>query len=88
MTTGHANDEDDIEARRGAALQRALDTPIPSELKQRLADEIEPHTMNAGIKHGEVMIAVQIAYPLIVDIDVEALHIESLAADPEPELEL
>lgn len=49
------------------ALQRALDNPIPHELGRLIADEIEPFTMNAGIKHGEVMSAINIAYPLIRD---------------------
>lgn len=49
------------------ALQRALDNPMPRELRQRVADLIEPQTMNAGIKHDEVMMCIAIAFPAIRD---------------------
>lgn len=65
----------DVEA-LDRALQRSLDNPIPRDLKRRIADEIEPHTMNSYLDHGEVMTAIQIAYPLIRDYLAE--HGESL----------
>lgn len=55
------------EDRREAALQRALDNPMDDGLRRGIATEIEPHTMNMGIDHGEVMTAIDIAYPLIRD---------------------
>lgn len=55
------------QARREAAMERAAATPLPRDLSRLIAAEIEPHTMNAGIDHGEVMIGVEIAYPLILD---------------------
>jgi hypothetical protein len=55
------------EERREVAMQRMLDNPMPRELEQAVADEIEPHTLNASLKHREVMIAIAIAYPLIRD---------------------
>lgn len=53
--------------RREAALQRALDNPMPAELDRAVSDEIVPHCMNAGLKHAEVLTAVHVAYPLIRD---------------------
>lgn len=58
---------DDEHARREASMERMLANPMPRDLSQAVAAEIEPHTLNAGIKHREVMIAVEIAYPLIRD---------------------
>lgn len=70
---------DDEHARREAAMERMLANPMPRELSQAVADEIEPHTLNAAIKHREVMIAVEIAYPLIRDYLRD--HPEALAED-------
>jgi hypothetical protein len=53
--------------KRENALRLALDTPMPRDLNRAIAGEIEPHTMNVEIDHGEVMTAVKIAYPLILD---------------------
>ena len=58
---------DEEHDRREVALQRALDNPMPSDLEEAVSNEIVPHCMNAYLKHGEVMIAVEIAYPLIRD---------------------
>lgn len=69
---------DDEHARREAAMERMLANPMPRDLARAVAEEIEPHTLNAGIKHREVMIAVKIAYPLIRDYLRE--HPEALAA--------
>lgn len=68
---------DEEHERRVAALDRAAATPIPRDLSRRIAAEIETHTMNAGIDHGEVMIAVQVAYPLIVEYLAEASSSDS-----------
>lgn len=54
-----------------ASTQRSLDNPMPPELRQMVSDAIEPHTINAGIKHGEVMHCVAVVYPIIRD------HLES-----------
>lgn len=55
------------EDQREAALQRALDNPMPLELEEAVSDAIVPHTLNASLKHREVMIAIEIAYPVIRD---------------------
>lgn len=52
---------------REARLQRALDDPMPPDLVRLVADYIEPQTINAGIKHGEVMTCIRVAYPVIRD---------------------
>jgi hypothetical protein len=55
----------------GAAVERvlghALDNPIPKELREAIADQIEPYTINAYLKHDEVMTCIKIAFPLIRD---------------------
>jgi hypothetical protein len=71
---------DEEQARREAAMERMLANPMPRELSQQVAAEIEPHTLNADLKHGEVMLAVKIAYPLIRDFLRE--HPESLNGNP------
>jgi len=53
--------------RREASLRRALDEPMPRELRDRLADLIEPHTMNMYLKHGDVMTCIAVAFPVIRD---------------------
>lgn len=53
--------------RRESAMQRMLDNPMPRVLSDLVGDEIEPQTMNAGLPHGEVMICIEIAYPVIRD---------------------
>ena len=58
---------DEERERREVAMQRALDNPMPSALEEAVSDEIVPHCMNAYLKHREVMLAVEIAYPLIRD---------------------
>lgn len=60
-------DEDAVEERLEAAFQRALDEPMPDELRSLIADAIEPQTQNAMIDHGEVTTCIKIAYPLILD---------------------
>lgn len=68
---------DEEHARREAAMERMLANPMPRDLSEAVAHEIEPHTLNAYLKHAEVMIAVEIAYPLIRDYLRE--HPEALA---------
>lgn len=53
--------------RREAAVQRGLDNPMPPELREAVADGIEPETINLYLKHGDVMGCIDIAYPLIRD---------------------
>ncbi len=50
-----------------AADQLAADNPMPRELRDRIADWIEPHTLNCDIKHRDVMDAIDLAFPLIRD---------------------
>ncbi|MFE2994184.1 hypothetical protein ACFXG4_04120 [Nocardia sp. NPDC059246] len=50
-----------------ATLQRALDEPMPPELKTRIKALIEPHTINMQIKHGDVMQCIRVAFPVIRD---------------------
>lgn len=59
--------DDDELARYEAMQQRAEETPMPRELEEQVADWIVPHTMNSQLKHGEVVIAIEYAYPLIRD---------------------
>ncbi len=58
---------EDEHARLEVAMERMLANPMPPDLRTAVADEIEPHTLNAYLKHAEVMTAVKIAYPLIRD---------------------
>jgi len=48
-------------------LRHALDNPMPDELRQAVAEQIEPYTINAYLDHGDVMDCIKIAYPLIRD---------------------
>lgn len=59
--------DDDMEQALETALQRALDEPMPRDLREQIADLIEPHTINSSIKHGDVMEAIDIAFPVIRD---------------------
>ncbi|HEY9413431.1 MAG TPA: hypothetical protein VIQ30_01625 [Pseudonocardia sp.] len=47
--------------------QRALDEPMPNDLRDQIADLIEPHTINARIKHADVMDCISVAFPVIRD---------------------
>lgn len=58
---------EDEHRRREEALQHAFANPMPRELQQRIADLIEPQTMNASLDHGEVMTCIEIAFPAIRD---------------------
>jgi hypothetical protein len=40
---------------------------MPPELRGQVEDLIEPHTMNMGIDHGDVMDCIKVAYPVIRD---------------------
>lgn len=40
---------------------------MPEELKERIADAIEPHTIRVEADHEDVMRAIEIAYPLIAE---------------------
>lgn len=46
-------------------LTLALDNPMPRELKEQIANWIEPQTENTYTDHGEAMTCIGIAYPLI-----------------------
>lgn len=50
-----------------ASLQRALDEPMPRELRDGIAGLIEPHTINMYLKHGDVMDCIDVAFPVIRD---------------------
>lgn len=50
-----------------ADIRRALDNPMPPELKGTIKDLIEPHTINARIKHVDVMDCIDVAFPVIRD---------------------
>jgi hypothetical protein len=65
---------------REARLNRYYDNPMPRELGQRIGDYIEPQTINAGLKHEEVMICIRVAYPELVDYFRN--HPEALADTP------
>jgi len=56
------------EAKIEAGLEAGLADPMPRGLRRLLADAIEPHTINMGIKHGDVLECVQYAaWPVIRD---------------------
>lgn len=59
-------DEYELE-RLEAAQERAEEKPLPLELETRIGLWIEPHTMNVEAEHADVMEAIELAYPLIVD---------------------
>jgi hypothetical protein len=48
-------------------LERALDDRMPAELDRLVSKYIVPATMNAGLKHGEVMGVIFVAWPEIRD---------------------
>ena len=52
---------------RVESLQRALDEPMPRELSDKIADLIEPHTLNMYLKHRDVMECIDVAFPVIRD---------------------
>jgi hypothetical protein len=60
------NDPDDDQPRQDA-LQRSLDEPMPADLAAQVSALIEPQTMNAGLPHDEVLICIDIAFPVIRD---------------------
>lgn len=57
----------DESRRRDESLRRSLDEPMPRELRDQLADLIEPHTLNMYLKHGDVMTCINVAFPVIRD---------------------
>lgn len=57
----------DEEAAREASLERAIAEPMPRELRDDLADLIEPHTINMYLKHRDVMDCIDVAWPAIRD---------------------
>jgi hypothetical protein len=65
------DDDDDLTREQNAAretsLARALDEPMPPELKKAIEALIEPHTINMRIKHGDVMTCICVAFPAIRD---------------------
>lgn len=69
---------DDENERREASLQRALDEPMPRDLREQIADLIEPHTMNMYLDHGDTMDCIDVAFPTILDYLRE--HPEALEA--------
>ena len=40
---------------------------MPAELRGLVEDLIEPHTINMGIDHGDVMSCIRVAWPVIRD---------------------
>lgn len=48
-------------------IQRGLDNPIPTDIREHIADYIEPNTMSLRIDHSDVMDCVDMAWPEIVD---------------------
>lgn len=51
-----------------AEIWRVMEaSSMPSDLETKLADWIVPQTLNASLKHGEVMICIELAYPVILD---------------------
>lgn len=59
--------EEDRDERGERSMRRYNNWPMPVELHQIIADEIEPHTMNMGHDHGDTMICVEVAWPFILD---------------------
>ena len=55
------------ERERLRRLQRALDNPMPRELREHIGDYIESNTINMQVDHGDVMDCIDIAWPEIVD---------------------
>lgn len=74
-----ADDDSDLTAEQvesmDASLQRAMDEPMPRELRDQIADLIEPHTLNMYLKHRDVMDCIDVAFPVIRDYQRE--HPES-----------
>jgi hypothetical protein len=50
-----------------ADLGRYQAAPMPPGLRAAIADRIEAHTMNMGIKHGDVMSCIRVAWLVISD---------------------
>lgn len=61
----------DLTAEQGAQIEddlaRAQAEPMPAGLRDAIEDRIEPHTINMGLDHGDVMRCIRVAYPLIRD---------------------
>jgi hypothetical protein len=64
-------DDDDLTAEQSAShdasLQRALDEPMPRDLRKSIAALIEPHTINMSLDHGDTMDCIDVAFPVIRD---------------------
>jgi hypothetical protein len=58
---------DEENRRRERSLQRANDEPMPRELRDQVADLIEPHALNMHLKHRDVMMCIGVAFPVIRD---------------------
>lgn len=43
----------------------ALEDPMPKDLREQIANWIEPETLNCELKHRDVMACIDIAWPLI-----------------------
>jgi hypothetical protein len=50
-----------------AGVARGLANPMPRDLNEQVKDVIEPQTINGGIKHGDVMDCIHVAWPVILD---------------------
>jgi hypothetical protein len=48
-------------------LRRAMDEPMPADLRRVVAELIEPHTMNMLMDHGDTMTCIGVAFPMIRD---------------------
>jgi hypothetical protein len=59
--------------------------PIPEDLARMIADQIEPVTENMGVDHGDVMVAIDTAFPVILNyfdrIDLDGDKIRYNARD-------
>lgn len=48
-----------------ADVEASLANPMPRDLREKIADHIEAHTIDMYLKHRDVMACIEYAYPLI-----------------------
>lgn len=60
-------DDEELGEAVEALLNEAEANPMAAGLREYIAERIVPYTINARLKHSDVMTAIEIAYPMIRD---------------------
>lgn len=60
-------DDEELGEKVEQLLTEAQANPMAAGLHEYIAERIVPYTVNAQLKHDDVMTAIEIAYPMIRD---------------------